>query len=281
MTKCITKENSNSCLECGGFITFSQYQGEEACTQCGLVINERLFSTSNNGKRNIDTVILPSHSSGYIPHYKNNARWNALINETSYQKSLGDGQVHLKRICHNLNLPESVRYNSEYLFTRALRKGLMRGHSICGMACACIFHEAKKGYNRSFKEISQQIVGLVNMPNKEKKHIRKCYSVLFNKLSLDYQPKKMEDLITRYVSEAGLDIKLVPFVIRFLESVRAKNMFNGKIVSGVVAAAIYLNAKEFGECISQKKIAQIASVTDTTVRSRKRELEKLMGINTM
>ncbi len=251
-----------------------------------LVINERLFSTFNNGKKEIDTVVLSSVSKT-IPRLNSRANgrffkiapW--IWKECGYQKSLREGLVQMKRICHNLNLPSSVRYSSEQLFIKALKKRLMRGHSICGMVCACIFHEAKKDYNRSFEELSQQIIGLVNRPKEEKKHVRKCYSVLFNKLGLEYQPNKMEHLVTRYVSEAGLNIKLVPFVIKFLKFIKAKNIFNGKIANGVVAAAIYLNAKEYGECISQKKIAKIASVTDTTVRSRKRELEKLMRINTI
>ena len=51
MTKSVRIGNSNNCPECGGVITSSQFRGEEACSQCGLVISERIYNTSDNGKK--------------------------------------------------------------------------------------------------------------------------------------------------------------------------------------------------------------------------------------
>jgi len=61
-----------------------------------------------------------------------------------------------------------------------------------------------------------------------------------------------------------------------MELSNAKSNFIGKDPKGVVAAAIYLIARRNGYSLTQLKIAQIACVTDVTVRSRMRELEDLI-----
>lgn len=68
MTKSIGKINSNLCPECGGFILYSQFQGEETCSQCGLIINERLFNRSDNGKKKSE-IIIPTKATRHYYNY--------------------------------------------------------------------------------------------------------------------------------------------------------------------------------------------------------------------
>ncbi|HDZ18779.1 hypothetical protein LCGC14_1850480 [marine sediment metagenome] len=55
--------------------------------------------------------------------------------------------IQINRICNNLKLPNNVKHDSLRLFVKALKKGLMRGHSICGIVRACIFHVSKASYS--------------------------------------------------------------------------------------------------------------------------------------
>ncbi len=236
MTKSIRKDIFNSCPECGGYIIFNQIQSEELCNQCGLVINENGFGVLSAGKKELEIIPMFKPRSYYKDYNEKRVhekeKWGV-------DNNLAFAYAQIYRICSNLNLPLNVKKATKKLYTQTLKKGLVLGHSICGMVCACIFHVSKKYYSRSLAEISLQIKGLIKTRNLVK-HVSGCYTVIFNKLSLKYQSKVMESLVARYVSEAGLDEGLVPLVIKLLKYVNAERFSNGKKKNGVVAAVIYI-----------------------------------------
>lgn len=280
MTKSIGKENLNFCPECGAYTNYNLFRGEEACSHCGLVVNERIFSTSHDGKRTLfdNKKITPPITirTSYNTNQKRIFKINTWAKSKSNQRNLNKAYSHISRICGNLKLPNSVKYETEYLYKKALKKRLTRRKSIVGVVCACIYHSSKTYYNTTIGEIAQQIEGLVNKSEETVKHVRSCYTLIVRELKLKYQSRDLLSIVPRYVSEAGLPKDIATLTIKFLEQCNAKSIFNGKDPKGVVAAAVYLIAKKNGYNITQSKIARIAHVRDVTVGSRMNTLQKLV-----
>ena len=56
-----------------------------------------------------------------------------------------------------------------------------------------------------------------------------------------------------------------------------QKLVSGRGPIGVVAAAVYIASVLNGEERTQKEIAEVAGVTEVTVRNRYRELKKALG----
>lgn len=278
MTKSIRIESFNLCPECGGCIDFSLFRGEETCSQCGLIIRDKIFSTRHTGKKGLcdnERISAPVR----IEKFYNTDQKRAFKKNTwtdSFQRNLNEAYSEFNRICGNLKLPKIIKLKAQYLYIKVLKKKLVRGHSIKGMVCACIFYSCKKHYFMSLEEVSEQIEGLVKKTKKTVKHVRNCYNLVVKELKLKYQPQNLLSLVPRYISEGGLDKKMITLTTKFLLHCNAESIFNGKDRRGVVAAAIYLVAKKCGFYISQSRLAKISNVTENTIRPRIRELERLI-----
>jgi transcription initiation factor TFIIB len=57
-----------------------------------------------------------------------------------------------------------------------------------------------------------------------------------------------------------------------------KGLISGRGPTGVAAAAIYIAAADQGERKTQKEVADVAGVTEVTIRNRYRELKKELGL---
>ena len=244
MTKSIGIENFSLCPECGSYTNFSSFRGEKTCSQCGLVINERMFNPSNRGKKKFEVIFPPRFRFFSLYQFYIHKRDGMLPN--NYQKNLVTATKQLNRICRNLELPPIVKEEARRLYIQALKKGLVRGHSIIGMVCACIFHVSKTHYYRSFIQISEQINGLVGRNKNEKKHVISCYIVIVKELKLKYQSRTIASRIPRFISEAGLNGTLTPIITKYLEQCNAESLFNGKDPNGVIAASTYILGKKYG-----------------------------------
>ena len=277
MTKSVRIENSNNCPECGGVITSSQFRAEETCSQCGLVKNERIHNTSDNGKKDrfenkriAPPLKLRGKNANQIRVFKTNS-WTS-----PFQINLNKAYSTINRICGNLKLSKSIRIASKDLYRKALKKNLIRGHSINGILCACIFYSCKGYHYRSLKEISKLVDKPIKTPKDLKKHIYDCYTLIVKELNLKYKSQSLYSLVPRYVTDAGLDENMIILTTKFLQHCNAEINFIGKDIEGVIAAAIFMTAKKNGFHISQVRIGKVVGVTDVTIRSRCKELESLV-----
>ena len=66
--------------------------------------------------------------------------------------------------------------------------------------------------------------------------------------------------------------------IRVLKDARKKGLVSGKDPMGLAAAALYVACVVSGEKKTQKEIAEIANVTEVTVRNRYKGLKESLGM---
>lgn len=289
---------SNFCTDCGAHnsIIYNSYTSERTCSRCGLAIEERIIDISNGNarffskeernRRAQNGPLISNHTSSLslstiIPPVKDRdqSRIFKYNLQDSYQnRNLRRAYVQLNRIYASLQLPNTTKGEAERLYLRALKKNLIKGHSIIGMVAACIFYVAKKYKNNiREREVAEQLKGCVKSKDPQK-HVRKCYLLLLKELGLKTQLVDPISLIPRYVSELGLGQNVECLTIEFYKKYAPHIDFTGKNPKGIAAASVYITCQIHKIRVLQIAVAKVAGITDVTLRERMRQFNQFIPI---
>ncbi len=283
---------SNLCPECGGKVILLHEKGENVCGQCGLVINERIVDISHSGKRAFTkqekesrertgspiSILLPDmglstiidKSSIKSPDLKRAAKWNSRM--TWDKRNMLIATTELKRIGSNLNLPNHVKKTAIRLYIEAFKKKLLRGRSINGMVAACLYFACRE------RKIPRTLQEILEQTSISAKNVRRCYRTLIRELNLKAPSTDPISLIPRFIAELELDADAENTTIKILQSFTSQFSTSGKDPKGLCAGALYLVCKKKDKKVSQKEIANLVGVTEVTLRSRYKELVKMLNI---
>jgi transcription initiation factor TFIIB len=66
--------------------------------------------------------------------------------------------------------------------------------------------------------------------------------------------------------------------VKLLQKAISKGLVSGRGPTGVAAAAVYIASAMVNERRTQKEVAEVAGVTEVTIRNRYRELKDELGI---
>jgi transcription initiation factor TFIIB len=91
-------------------------------------------------------------------------------------------------------------------------------------------------------------------------------------------PTSPSDYIPRFATQLGLSGKVQAKAIEIIQKAKESGVLNGKGPTGIAAAALYVSSIHLGERKSQRDIAEIAGVTEVTIRNRYKELANNLGI---
>ena len=283
---------SNLCPECKGSTISIQEKGEIVCSQCGLVINERILDISHSGKRAFTkqekdkrestgspiSILLPDMGLSTVidktsiksPDLKRAAKWNSRM--TWDKRNMLIASTELKRIGSNLNLPNHIKKAAIRLYIEAFKKKLLRGRSINGMVAACLYFACRE------QKIPRTLQEILDETAVSAKNVRRCYRTLIRELNLKVPSTDPISLIPRYSAELGLDADVEKSTIKVLKAFISQYSTSGKDPKGLCAGALYLVCKKKDKRISQKEIANIVGVTEVTLRSRYKELVSKLNI---
>ena len=283
---------SNSCPECGGKVIPLHEKGEIVCGQCGLVISERIVDISHSGKRAFTkqekenrertgspiSILLPDMGLSTIidksniksPDLKRAAKWNSRM--TWDKRNMLIATTELKRIGSNLNLPNHVKKAAIRLYIEAFKKKLLRGRSINGMVAACLYFACRE------RKIPRTLQEILEQTSISAKNVRRCYRTLIRELNLKVPSTDPISLIPRFIAELELDTDAENSTIKILQTFISRFSTSGKDPKGLCAGALYLVCKMKDKRISQKEIANLVGVTEVTLRSRYKELIKMLNI---
>jgi len=286
------KDLSNLCPECGGKTIPIQEKGEVVCSQCGLVVKERILDISHSGKRAFTkqekerrertgspiSILLPDMGLSTIidksniknPDLKRAAKWNSRM--TWDKRNMLIATTELKRIGSNLNLPDHVKKAAIRLYIEAFKKKLLRGRSINGMVAACLYFACRD------KKIPRTLQEILDETSVSAKNVRRCYRTIIREMNLKAPSTDPISLIPRFIAEVGLDTEAEKATIKLLQTFISKFSTSGKDPKGLCAGAIYLVCKTKERRISQKEIANVVGVTEVTLRSRYKEIIQKLNV---
>ena len=92
-------------------------------------------------------------------------------------------------------------------------------------------------------------------------------------------PTSPQDYISRFCSELKLSGDVQAKSIEILKDAADKELTSGRGPTGVAAASIYISSILCGERRTQREVADVAGVTEVTIRNRYKELAERLDID--
>ncbi|HIQ51491.1 MAG TPA: hypothetical protein EYH54_06005 [Nautiliaceae bacterium] len=293
----IIKKKVKKCPECGSTdLIYDPEKGEVVCVRCGAVIEEnivdlkkewRSFEEGDQSRARATGHItytkadqgIGTSISGSLNKYAHETRtkmlrlkkWQSRIG-SSTEKNLKVAMNDLKKIIDLLRLPQSVAEEASYIYTLAAQKGLVRGRNIDSVVVASIYIALRKmNIPRTLDEIAS-VTGIT------KKEISKVYRLLSKELKIKIKPIDPTDYIYRFANLLHLKQETLELALDLLKKAQEKKLVAGRSATGIAAAILYIASELTKERKTQKEIAEVAGVTEVTIRNRYRELIKELGL---
>ncbi len=293
------------CPECGSDHLIRDYEhGELICADCGIVIEDsfvdqgpewRAFDAEQDEKRartgapmsylshdkGLATEISWSNKDSYgkrIPH-KNRAqiyrvrKWHQRIRvSNAAERNLSVALQELNNIAAKMGLPKDVRETAALIYRKAVEKNLIRGRSIESIVAASIYAACRTvGMPRTLDEVSKA-------SELNKKKIGRAYRHLTKELNLNLKPTTPSSYIPQFCSKLNLDKAVARKAEEIVQEATELGIISGKGPTGVAAAAIYIAASLMKQPRTQKEIADVAGVTEVTIRNRYKEISQALNI---
>jgi transcription initiation factor TFIIB len=294
------------CPECGSNRIMNDHESAEiVCMGCGYVVvaeltNQgpewRAFDTEQREKRaragapatfaihdkGLSTTIdwhdrdihgqsLPHGEKAQIYRLR---KWQRRIRVSdATERNLAFALSEISKISNNLNLPKHILETASVIYRKAVKERLIRGRSIQGVTAATIYVACRQcGLARTLEDISQASIA-------DKKEIARCYRFLLKQLNYFIPLVKTGQYITKFSNQLTMQGGVEEFAHKILFAAKELRLTSGRGPTGIAAAASYIAAVLTGERKTQREIAEIAQVTEVTIRNRYKELvERLQFI---
>lgn len=299
-------EEIQKCPECGSTQLVRDYErGELICNNCGIVIDEsfidqgaewRAFDSEQNDARartgspmtftihdkGLSTDISWKNKDSYgksIPT-RNRAqlyrlrKWQKRIKvSNAAERNLSQALQELERMASNLSIPKDVWETAAVIYRKAVKQNMIRGRSIEGVVAGSIYAACR------ITNVPRTLDEIATVTRVKKKEIGRTYRIMSRYLKLNIMPSKPEDYINRFCSKLKLSMEARKKGSEILKSAEENDLISGKGPTGVAAAAIYIASLMTGERRTQRAVAEVAGVTEVTIRNRYKELTEKLSIN--
>ncbi|MCK4222704.1 transcription initiation factor IIB [Candidatus Bathyarchaeota archaeon] len=287
------------CPECGSTKLMRDYEcAEVACMDCGFVITAKIadrgpewraFTNEQRAKRTrvgapltytihdkgLSTMIdwhdrdvygrnLPSGQKAQMYRLR---KWQRRIRVSdATERNLAFALSEITKIANNLNLPKNILETASVIYRKAVKERLIRGRSIQGVTAAAIYVACRQcSLPRTLEEIAQ--ASHIN-----KKEVGRSYRFLVKELDYFIPPLKPSQYITKFSNQLTMQGKVEEIAHKILTTARELRLTSGRGPTGIAAAASYIASVLTGERKTQREIAEIAQVTEVTIRNRYKEL---------
>ncbi len=298
-------EYIDECPECGNKRLARDYERAEIiCNSCGLVIDEKIIDTgpewrafdheqrmkrSRTGApmtytihdKGLSTVIdwrnKDSYGKDIAPRKRAQIyrlrKWQQRIRvSNATERNLAFALTELDRVASKLVLPRNVRETASIVYRRAVEGGLIRGRSIEGVASASLYAACRQC------KVPRTLDEIADASRLNRKEIGRTYRFIARELGINLHPTTPIDYVPRFASELNLTGEVQSKAIEILKNAINHELTSGRGPTGVSAAALYIASVLLGERRTQREVADVAGVTEVTIRNRYKELAERLDI---
>ena len=282
------------CSECGGInLIMNKDKGEVICRDCGLVIEEKMIDFSQEWRefdhdegdkkrrtgspmtytkfdRGLGTDVGQRGDVYQLQSKERNKyfrlrKWQHRIS-TAIERNLKLALAELKRVASYLKLPGSVEEEAARVYTMAVQRGLVRGRSMESVVAGALYAACRR------HEIPRTLDELSEASGIDKKEIGRTYRFITRELGIRILPSNPIDYIPRFASALKLNADTQTKAVEILEKAQKIELTSGRGPTGIAAASLYVAALINNEKRTQREVADIAGVTEVTIRKRYKEL---------
>jgi transcription initiation factor TFIIB len=282
------------CPECAGINLFwNREKGEIICKDCGLVIEDKMVDftqewrefdaeSAQKARRTGAPMTYTQYDQGLgtevgqkgdllkLAGKERNKffrlrKWQYRIS-TAIERNLKLALAELKRVSSFLKLPKSVEEESARIYTLAVQRGLVRGRSMESVVAGALYAACRR------HDVPRTLDELSEASGIEKKEIGRTYRFVTRELGISILPSNPADYIARFSSALKLSAETQSKSIEILEKAQKEELTSGRGPTGIAAAALYVAALIHTEKRTQREVADVAGVTEVTIRNRYKEL---------
>ena len=199
-------------------------------------------------------------------------KWQERIRtKDAGERNLQFALSEIDRMASALGVPRSVREVASVIYRRALKEDLIRGRSIEGVSTAALYAACRQeGIPRSLDEVAE----VSRVPQKE---IGRTYRYISQELGLELKPVDPKQFVPRFASSLQLSEEVQSKATEIIDVSAEQGLLSGKSPTGFAAAAIYAASLLCNEKKTQREVADVAQVTEVTIRNRYQEQIEAMG----
>lgn len=290
------------CEECGG--SLKQEDGELVCEDCHVVVEEdridrgpewRAFNqqerenksrvgaptTQTMHDKGLTTAIDWKNQDAYGQSISANKRaqmrrlrkWQERIRtKDAGERNLQFALSEIDRMASALGVPRSVREVASVTYRKALNEDLIRGRSIEGVATAALYAACRQ------EKLPRSLEEVAAVSRVDRKEIGRTYRYVSQELGLEMEPVNPKQYVPRFCAELDVGPEVERKAKEIIEETAEKGLLSGKSPTGFAAAAIYTASLLCRENQTQKDVAEVAQVTEVTIRNRYQEQIEAIGI---
>ncbi|MCU4743356.1 transcription initiation factor IIB [Natronoglomus mannanivorans] len=305
-TEAAVQEDVQTCPECDSSTLIRSSDGSEvSCENCGLILEEEIIdhgpewrafnhseresksrvgapTTQTMHDKGLTTTIDWKDKDAYgrsLSAKKRNQmgrlrKWQERIRtQDAGERNLQFALSEVDRMASALGVPRSVREVASVLYRRTLDEDLIRGRSIEGVATSTLYAACRmEGIPRSLDEVS-------TVSRVERMEIGRTYRYIAQELDLEMEPVDPKKYVPRFCSELDLSEEVQSKANEIIDTTVEQGLLSGKSPTGYAAAAIYAGALLCNEKKTQTEVADVAQVTEVTIRNRYQEQLDALGIH--
>jgi transcription initiation factor TFIIB len=295
-----------TCPECGSTSVVEDIaRGEKICGSCGLVLSDhqidtgaewRAFTSEEANSRSrvgaplrytvhdkgLSTVIdwRDRDTSGrkLTPTRRSEIyrlrKWQIRSRvHSSMDRNLAQAMSELERLASQLGLPQPIRELAALLYRKSIIQKLVRGRSIEAMVAATLYAACR------IRKKPRPLDEVADASRVHKKKLAQCYRLLLRNLKIKIPLSDPIDYIGRFASQLELSSPVQLRTIEILNRSHDLGLTIGRDPLGLAAAAIYVASIMLDDRRTQREIAEVARVTEVTVRNRYKEIVRKLDID--
>ena len=201
-------------------------------------------------------------------------KWQRRIRVSdATERNLAFALSQILKVTNNLSVPRSISETASVIYRKAVKERLVHGRSIQGISAAAVYIACRQcGLARTLVEVA-------GASSISKKEISRSYRFLVKKLNYFIPPTKPSQYVSKFSNQLTMQGKVEEIATKILKTARELRLTSGKGPTSLAAAASYIAWLLTGERKTQREIAQIAQVSEVTVRNRYKELtEQLLFV---
>lgn len=298
MRQTVSEKVEIKCPECQSKnLINDHYRGEIFCGSCGLVLDDeiidmgpewRAFNQEQWRKKAragapLTCTIYDNGLSTLIDRKNKDIHGRNLPPENLFQwyrirklqqktfisgtkeKNLIFALRELEKNSSLLELPKIVTEDASMIYRQAIKKNLIICYGIIRVGAASLYIACRR------MKIPRTLNEIADVCRVSKKELGRTYLSIIRGLNIKLPITSPSDYVPRFNSELNLPSEIQTEAIEICEVATKKGLTIGKEPQGVAAAAIYISTYR-DQKKTQKELAEVAGVSDVTIRKRMNEL---------
>lgn len=193
-----------------------------------------------------------------------------LISMVSRKNSLKEGIDQIRNIIDKLDISEETENLSYYIFKKSLENNFNVGRNKNNVVCSALYIACKLEKEPIFlKEIAEA-------SGQPENKIFNTYRSLVKQLEIKIEPIEPEKFISKIIYELDLTEKTEKKAKEIIGDIRKMGYISGKSPQGIAAGTVYFASILCNEKRTQQEIAEVAQVSQNTVRNHYKKISSIL-----